>query len=404
MTSNPDQSPNPTSIPDSPLDPRTVRLALNAAPSLSRPALYRLAQDLGSWLGTPPAHPKTAEHLAAKAGVPVLQMRRALAVMADAPSAAAREIAAAERLGARLLVLGDPDYPAALGQLSLPPPVLAVQGEIPAGPTVSIVGARRADAYGQEVAELFARHLAAAGVTVVSGFARGVDAAAHRGALAAEGGRTVAVLGCGLGVDYPAGHGRLGQEIAARGALVSEFPCGLAPRTWHFPVRNRVIAALGAGTLVVQAAPRSGSLVTARWALDLGREVWAIPGPIFDERSVGPNALIRDGARLVQHPREILEMLLPAAWSHPQIPLFPAPGGESHLQRYEEETRSDLPEGLPEGLAGTVLAALPAGALLLPEEIAAALGTPVDQVLGALLDLELGGRVRRHPGSAYGRA
>ena len=232
---------------------------------------------------------------------------------ADAPAIAARESEAAERLGARFLVVGDPDYPAGLSHLTLPPPVLCVCGELPSGPAVAIVGSRRTDAYGQEVAELFARSLAAAGVTIVSGFARGIDAAAHRGALAAEGGRTVAVLGCGLGVDYPVGHERLGREIAARGALVSEFPCHLSPRRWHFPVRNRVLAALAAGTLVVQAAPRSGSLLTARWAVDLGREVWAIPGRIFDERSLGPNALIRDGAPLVQHPREILEALLPAA-------------------------------------------------------------------------------------------
>lgn len=374
----------PTSTPDL----RTLRIALNATPSLSRPALYRLAQDLDAWAGAP-APPDRLDRLAGGLGVPRTQLRRALAVLAEAPTAAARELAAAERLGARLLVLGDPDYPTDLGHLSLPPPVLCVCGEIPAGPAVAMVGSRRTDAYGQEVAELFARTLAAAGVTIVSGFARGIDAAAHRGALAAEGGRTVAVLGCGLGVDYPAGHERLGREIAARGALVTEFPCGLSPRAWHFPVRNRVIAALSAGTLVVQAAPRSGSLLTARWAADLGREVWAIPGRIFDERSLGPNALIRDGAPLVQHPLEILETLLP---SLAQLPLAapsapPDPPGEP----------------LPSGFPGTVLAALPPGSLRLPEEIAAGLETPVDQVLGALLELELAGRVRRHPGSAYGR-
>lgn len=376
---------------------RTLRIALNATSSLSRPALYRLAQDLDAWYGaagasrsSEPSQPP--ERLAAAVGVPLTQMRRALAAAREAAAAADRELAAAERLGARLLVLGDPDYPAALGDLPLPPPVLSVRGEIPTGPAVAIVGSRRADAYGLEVAELFARSLAASGVTIVSGFARGIDAAAHRGAISAEGGRTVAVLGCGLGIDYPAGHERLGQEVAAHGALVSEFPCGLPPRSWHFPVRNRVIAALTAGTLVVQAAPRSGSLLTARWAADLGRDVWAIPGRIFDERSVGPNALIRDGAPVVQHPREILERLLPA-YGGSQIPLFvpPAP---------EDEPEEPLPAGVP----GAVLAALPPGALRLPEEIAAGLEAPVDHILAALLELELGGRVRRHPGSAYGRA
>jgi len=381
---------NHTTKPSSTPDLRALRIALNATPTLSRPALYRLAQDLDAWSGSP----EPPDRLAASLGVPRAQMRRALAILAEAPALAAREIEAAERLGAWLLVLGDPDYPADLHHLALPPPVLCVRGELPLGPAVAIVGSRRTDAYGQEVAELFARTLAAAGVTIVSGFARGIDAAAHRGALAAEGGRTVAVLGCGLGVDYPAGHERLGREIAAQGALLSEFPCGLPPRSWHFPMRNRVIAALSAGTLVVQAAPRSGSLLTARWAADLGREVWAIPGRIFDERSLGPNALIQDGAPLVQHPRDILEALRPSI----QFPLREPP-----TMRPSEPTVEAMEEEPVSGFPGTVLAALPPGALRLPEEIAAGLEAPVDQILGALLELELAGRVRRHPGSAYGR-
>jgi DNA processing protein len=368
---------------------RALRIALNAAPQLSRPAAYRLARDPARWAGAsePP------DRLAAALGVPCAQMEKALAVAAKAEALAERELAAAERLGARLLLCEDAGYPAALRQLDLPPPVLAVRGTLPpfdpGCPAVAIVGSRRADSYGEEVAGLFARTLAAAGVAVVSGFAHGVDAAAHRGALAADGGLTVAVLGCGLGVDYPRGHARLADEIAERGALLSEFPCGLAPRSWHFPVRNRIIAALATGTLVVQAAPRSGSLITARQALDLGREVWAVPGRIFDERSLGPNALIRDGATLVQHPRDILETLRPP--DH-HAGVFPV--GEGAFKSEED---------LPAGLAGQVFAALSPGAVRLPEEIAAGLGVPVDGVLGALLELELGGWARRHPGGAYGR-
>ncbi|HEX7184111.1 MAG TPA: DNA-processing protein DprA [Thermoanaerobaculia bacterium] len=370
---------------------RELLIALNAAPSLSRPAAYRLAQELDRWADSsdPP------ERLAAEAGVPRAQMERALAAVKDAGALARRELAQAERLGARVVTLDDPAYPPLLHQLTLPPPVLYLRGELPlslVSPAVAIVGSRRADTYGHEAAELFARTLAAAGVTVISGFARGVDASAHRAALAAEGGRTVAVLGCGLGVDYPRGHERLGDEIAARGALVAELPCGTPPRSWHFPVRNRVIAALASGTLVVQASPRSGSLITARHALDLGREVWAVPGRIFDERSLGPHGLIRDGALLVQHPRDILEVLRPDAHA-PQLPLFDPSAGPA------------APEpDPPPGLAGEVLGALPPGAVRLPEEIAAGLEAPVDQVLGALLDLELEGWVKRHPGSAYGRA
>lgn len=372
-----------------------LTIALNAHPRLSRPAVYRLAEELERWLGST----ETPERLAARIGVPRAQLEKALALAGrpgQVAAAAAREREEAERLGARIVLAGEPGYPAVLRHLHLPPPVLTVRGELPPGycanhpanhpanHAVAIVGSRKADPYGREVAESFARSLAAAGVTVVSGFARGVDAAAHRGALSAPEGRTVAVLGCGIGVDYPAGHADLGNEIAGRGAVVSELPFGAEPRAWHFPVRNRVIAALSAGTLVVQAAPRSGSLVTARHALDLGRQIWAVPGRIFDERSLGPNALIRDGAALVQHPKEILEELLGV-------------GAVPHTR----ETPSE-PEP-PPGLAGQVLAALPKGASRAPEELAAATDTPVDQVLGALLELELSGLVKRLAGGVYGR-
>jgi len=382
----------PTPDPSTPAAPifgphRALRIALNAAPHLSRPAAYRLAAQLG---------------------VPGAQMARALAVDAKAEETAERELAAAARLGATVLLREDPGYPAALRQLDLPPPVLYVLGAFGAfgalestRPAVAVVGSRRADSYGQEVAELFARDLAAAGITIISGFAHGIDAAAHHGALASSAGTTVAVLGCGLGVDYPRGHSRLAEDIAARGALLSEFPCGLSPRSWHFPVRNRVIAALAAGTLVVQAAPRSGSLITARHALDLGREVWAVPGRIFDERSLGPNALIRDGATLVQHPQDILDILLPALHSQPG--LFPAAA-----PKFNPPAPAPLPNlpnlpPPPAGLPADILASLTPGTLRLPEEIANGLAVPVDGVLGALLELELGGWVRRHPGSAYGR-
>ena len=284
--------------------PREVLIALNATPALGRPAVYRLAQEVERFLEMAAAGPALVGRAL---GVPLAQAAKALAALPGAAETAGREVERAERLGARLTTRLDPDYPAALAELPPPPPVLCRRGELPPGPAVAIVGSRRADAYGREVADLFARALADAGVTVVSGFARGVDAAAHRGALAVPGGRTVAVLGCGLGVDYPRGHGELEEEIAAAGCVVTELPCDLPPRAWHFPISNRVIAALAAGTLVVQAAPRSGSLITARHALDLGREVWAVPGRIFDEAALGPNGLIREGAMLVQHPRDLLE-------------------------------------------------------------------------------------------------
>ena len=363
---------------------RELLIALNAASTLSRPAAYRLAQELDRWSGAE----VSPERLAAGTGVPRAQMRKALAIPGTAAAVAARETAAAGRLGGRIVTLEDPDYPPGLRHLSPPPPVLYIRGELPAGPpAIAIVGSRRADAYGREAADLFSRGLAAAGVTVVSGFAQGIDAAAHRGALAAPDGRTVAVLGCGLGVDYPRGHARLADEIAARGAQVSEFPCGLIPRAWHFPLRNRSLAALTQGTLVVQAALRSGSLITARHALDLGREVWAVPGRIFDESSLGANALIREGAHLAQHPADLLEFLVPRALAG-QLPL-PVPAA----------TGPEPPPGFP----GQVFAEIPPGSPRVAEEIAIRLDVTVDKVLAALLELELGGLLKRLPGSAYGR-
>jgi len=365
---------------------RELLIALNAAPEMSRPAVYRLAEELDRWFGeeSPP------ERLAAAAGVPQRQMQKALAAIGMAAEAAAREADETERLGGRIVTQEDSGYPSGLRQLAAPPPVLYIRGELPAGPAAAIVGSRRPDAYGQEAADLFARTLAAAGVTVVSGFARGIDAVAHRGALAVPGGRTVAVLGCGLGVDYPKGHGRLAGEIAVRGALVTEFPCSVIPRSWHFPLRNRSIAALSAGTLVVQAALLSGSLITARHALDLGREVWAVPGRIFDESSLGANALIREGAQLAQHPADLLEVLLPSS-------------AGSRLQQLQLSLATEFGPEPPAGFPGQVLAEIPRGATRVAEEVAIRLDVPVDQVLGALLELELDGWVKRLPGMAYGR-
>jgi DNA processing protein len=363
---------------------RELLVALNAEPKLARATLYRLAEVLDEWLAGAAAGERAAS-LAARCGVPPAQMAIALAVLPQAADAARRELGCAAKLGAAVVTRLDSDYPPALAVLPLAPAVLYVRGALPAGPALAIVGSRRADAYGREVAELLARELAAAGVAIVSGFARGVDAAAHRGALAAAGGRTVAVLGCGLGVDYPRGHRRLGEEVAARGALVSEFPCGLAARGWHFPVRNRVIAALAQGTLVVQATARSGSLVTARHALELGREVFAVPGRIFDEAAMGPNLLLRDGAALVQHPRDVLEVIHPEAL------------------RRSGAAASEPTRGVPSGPLGELLAKLPPAEELSAEQVAARGGLAVERALAALLELELGGWVRRLAGAAYVR-
>jgi len=215
--------------------------------------------------------------------------------------------------GHTLLTLADPDYPRSLLDLSDPPVLLYVHGNVGllSQPAIAMVGARNATAAGLDNARAFAAHLARAGWCIVSGLAHGIDAAAHRGALSVgeEGAGTVAVLGTGIDRVYPAHHRDLAADIARVGALVSEFPLGAPAVPHHFPRRNRLVAALARGVLVVEAARQSGSRITARHALDIGREVFAIPGSIHSPLSRGCHALIRQGAKLVESARDIDEEL-----------------------------------------------------------------------------------------------
>jgi DNA processing protein len=208
---------------------------------------------------------------------------------------------------ARRLTPDDRDYPSPLRTLA-PAPALWVRGTLTEDDAlaVAIVGSRRATPYGLEVAGRLARELGGRGVTIVSGFARGVDSAAHRAALAA-GGRTVAVLGCGIDIVYPPENAALAEEVARAGALVTQFPPGTAPLPYHFPARNRTLAALTLGVVVVEAAERSGSLSTAGFAADLGREVYAVPGKITSPNSAGVHRLLRDGARLVEDWTDVVQ-------------------------------------------------------------------------------------------------
>jgi DNA processing protein len=212
-----------------------------------------------------------------------------------------------------VLTPGDSGYPAHLATLS-PAPTLHVAGTIleDDGLAVAIVGSRHATAYGLEIAERLASDLGCRGVTIVSGLARGVDTAAHRGALAA-GGRTLAVLGCGIDVVYPPENARLADDIQRHGALVSQFPPGTPPMPWNFPERNRTLAGLALGVVVVEAAERSGALITAGLAAEMGREVFAVPGRITAETSRGTNRLLQDGAKLVLDWTDIVQEL-PEAW------------------------------------------------------------------------------------------
>ncbi len=216
--------------------------------------------------------------------------------------------AGARALGLEVLAVCEPGYPALLRAVCDPPAVLYARGSLAEAPSVAVVGSRRATPYGLAAAERLAFDLAGEGVTIISGLARGIDSAAHRGALDG-GGRTVAVLGCGADVIYPPEHRRLADAIAAQGALVSEFPPGTPPLPGHFPRRNRIISGLALGVVVVEGSGDSGALMTADYALDQGREVFAVPGSIFSPRSRAPHLLLRQGARLVEEAGDIVAEL-----------------------------------------------------------------------------------------------
>jgi len=302
----------------------------------------------------------------------------------DASGAMEGQRAAAERSEARLVTLEDAEYPVPLKQSALPPPFLFVRGALLRDDALSIaiVGSRRPTAYGLRMAERLAGDLAARGVTIVSGLARGVDTAAHRGALGARG-RTVAVLGSGLDVVYPPENRGLAREASAAGAVVSQFPMGTAPLPQHFPIRNAVIAALSLGTVVVEAAERSGALITARVAGELGREVYAVPGNVSSPVSQGTNDLIRDGAKLVRDWEDVVVELAPV-W---QAAIRQLPAVE--------------PAAVAEG--GRVLP------LVGEEPVAIDLviersGLPASEVAASLTDLELRGLVRKLPGQRYVRS
>lgn len=221
-----------------------------------------------------------------------------------------QELARVARIGARLLTPDDEAYPALLRQVPDAPIVLYVRGALlpQDAMALAIVGTRKATTYGRDVAAHLARQLARSGVTIVSGLAHGIDAAAHRGALEG-GGRTIAVLGCGIDQIYPRDHSELAREIVERGALVSEFAIGTRPDARNFPRRNRIISGLSLGVLVAEAPDQSGALITASVAAEQGREVFAVPGSIFNPMSAGANHLIQDGAKLVTKVDDVLDEL-----------------------------------------------------------------------------------------------
>lgn len=229
---------------------------------------------------------------------------------------AEKELKEAERQRVRLIVFQDEKYPASLRSIPDPPVVLYVQGDWEdEAPHVALVGSRKPTPYGLNTAQLLSRDLAGVGVTIVSGLARGIDARAHNAALEA-GGSTIAVLGSGLDVVYPSEHKMLANRIAQQGAVISEFPFRTPPNRENFPIRNRIISGLSHAVVVVEASMKSGSLITARMAIEQGREVLAVPGSIFNESSQGCHALIKDGAALVQSWKDIIAELPEEASLH----------------------------------------------------------------------------------------
>ncbi len=295
----------------------------------------------------------------------------------------ASEVAEVRRMQARYLFHDSPDYPALLGESEGAPPILTVRGDtaLAARPCVAVVGARNASAAAVKLARQFGGELAEAGFTVVSGLARGIDGASHRGALA--GGATIGVIASGIDIAYPPEHRELHEQIALGGLLIAEQPPGTEPLGRHFPARNRIIAGLAAGTLVVEAAPKSGSLITARLAAEYGREVMAVPGSPLEPRSQGCNELIREGAILVQCAADVIELL---------SGFDGAP--RSSLREVASEWRGDDELGeTPADIAG-LLTTAPVSV----DELIRQCGEPAAAVQLALLELELGGRLVRHAG------
>jgi DNA processing protein len=349
-------------------------------------------------LRSPNVGPVTYAQLLARFG----DAQRALAALPDLagrggtryqPALEARvheEIAAVKRAGARYLFNDSPDYPPLLAAADGAPLVLTLRGDgsLAARPCVAIVGARNASAAAVKLARNFATALAEAGLVVVSGLARGIDGAAHRGALA--GGATVGVIASGIDVAYPPEHRDLHDEIARSGLLIAEQPPGTEPLARHFPSRNRIIAGLATGTLVVEAAPKSGSLITARLAGDFGREVMAIPGSPLDARSHGCNQLIREGAVLVQSPEDVIELL--SGFTGPQPTRLRAPAATWPDLAFEEDSR---PAELTDLLTTAPVAV---------DELIRQSGESASAVHLALLELELAGQLVRHAAGRVSRA
>jgi DNA processing protein len=300
---------------------------------------------------------------------------------------AERELESTAKLGGRLIASIEPEFPFGLAALDAPPPVIAVlgNGDLLSREMVAIVGARNASALGRKFAAELASGLGNAELAVVSGMARGIDTAAHQGALATG---TIAVLAGGVDDIYPPENTRLYADIREKGAIVSEMPTGQKPQAQHFPRRNRIISGLARGVVVVEAAEGSGSLITARLALEQGREVFAVPGSPLDPRAKGTNRLLREGAALVEGADDVLEVLGPLLSR-----TFREPSQDLSFRHQSDDHDVETSEKL----RGTVVELLGATPVLL-DEIIRQSGAPASDVLCVVMELELAGRIHREAG------
>jgi DNA processing protein len=335
---------------------------------------------IARWLSDPAGAAQSGRDADVSLGRTLARIDASLAApdrLTGARAAARSALQSASAAGMTVVPWSDTRYPTMLAAIQDPPPVLWIRGRVEAlhAPAVAIVGSRAGSAYAREVGRELGSALAARGVTVVSGLARGVDASAHQGALAAEG-RTVAVLGSSVDIVYPPDHTGLATDVVRRGAVVSELPPGTMPRPSHFPLRNRLISGLSRAVVVVEATERSGSLITARLALEQGREVMAVPGNVLSGRNRGAHALIKDGAKLVEDVDDILEEIGPA----------PVDAGSS---------RPDAED--------PVLRHLARGDSYDLDELIALSGIDGPRLLPRLLEHELAGRLARIGGGRFSR-
>jgi DNA processing protein len=350
----------------------------------------RLAGKLLRALGSPEAvfHASLTELEAQNLSAPVAQ-----AIHSGEPlSRAHKELADLEKVGGRLLTWDEPSYPHLLREIYDPPPVLYVRGhvELLDRHSIAIVGTRRPTPYGNQMTERLGQDLAARGLVIVSGLARGIDSSAHKGALEAPAGMTVGVLGCGVDVIYPKENRKLFAQMLERGAIISEFPLGTFPAPQNFPIRNRVIAGMTLGTVVVEGAQYSGSLITARLAMEFSREVYAVPGNVTQPVSFGPNQLIKQGAKLVTGWEDVVE----------ELPT----GIRAELAPVETTTAAERALLFVEALSPverTLYELLHADSVRHVDELVELSGRNSSEVLAALFELEMKGIVRQLPGKQF---